>query len=269
MYAIEINLLKERQGASQTGPRTRFGLPVDLTDRNPLLLGIAAGAGMVGLVVGIYLVLALLNQRLTAREQTLDNQLAEIGPRVGSVETLQAQTQQFQSQTQALATIFNQVKPWAAMLQDLRDRTPPRLQVTQITQTGAPPPTNASPQASPSPGSSPAPSPSPAGAPAAAPAPAQATGNLTISGNSLSFGSINDFVLSLQRSPFLKGEVTQLTQAQLQEGTQTVVPLAEFQIQSGITDVPASELLLELNQNGATGLVTRLKALKDQGVLQP
>lgn len=268
MYAIEINLLKERQGASQAAPRTRFGLPVDLTDRNPLLLGIAAGAGMVGLVVGIYLVLALLNQRLTAREQTLDNQLAEIGPRVGSVETLQAQTQQFQAQTQALTTIFNQVKPWAAMLQDLRDRTPPRLQVTQITQTGAVAPTTA-PQASPADGASPAPSPSPAGAPAAAPAPAQPTGNLTISGNSLSFGSINDFVLGLKRSPFLKGEMTQLTQAQLQEGTQTVVPLAEFQIQSGITDVPASELLLELNQNGATGLVTRIKALKDQGVLQP
>lgn len=258
MYAIEINLLKDRQGSGQTGTQTRFGLPVDLNDRNPLLLGIAVGAGMVGLVVGIYLVLALLNQRMTAREQTLDNQLAEIGPRVGSVENLQAQTQQFQAQTQALATIFNQVKPWAAMLQDLRDRTPPRLQVTQITQTGAAAPTNA-PQASP------APSP----APAAPPAPAQPTGNLTISGNSLSFGSINDFVLALQRSPFLKGEVTQLTQAQLQEGGQTVIPLAEFQIQTGITDVPASELLQELKRNGATGLVTRIQALKEQGVLQP
>lgn len=263
MYTIDVNLLKERPGYNQAaapapGP---FGIPLDLADRNPLLLGAAFAGGMVGLVLALVLVLTLFNQRLTAREQELDSELAAIAPAVSDVQGLQAQTQQLKAETLALATVFNQVKPWAAMLQDLRDRTPAGLQITRIAQAAAPAPAGASPSPSP------APSPSPSPSPGAAPAPT--TGDLTISGNALSFGTINDFVLALQRSPFLKGEITQLVQSQLQEGNQTVVPLAEFQIQSGITDVPASELLQELNRKGATGLATRIQILKEQGALQP
>lgn len=274
MYTIDINLLKERPGYNQaaaaaTGP---FGLPLDLADRNPLLLGAAFAGGMVGLVLALVLVLTLFNQRLSAREQELDGELAAIAPALSNVEGLQVQTQQLKAETLALATIFNQVKPWAAMLQDLRDRTPAGLQITRVEQAAAAP-TPAAPAAAASPAASPAPSPAaspgPAPSPGAAPAPAPATANLTISGNALSFGTINDFVLALQRSPFLKGEATQLVEAQLQEGEQTTVPLAEFRLQSGITDVPASELLQELSRKGATGLVTRIQILKEQGALQP
>jgi len=267
MYTVDINLLKERPGYSQaaapaSGP---FGLPLDLADRNPLLLGAAFAGGMVGLVLALVLVLTLFNQRLSAREQELDGELAAIAPALSNVEGLQGQTQQLKAETLALATIFNQVKPWAAMLQDLRDRTPAGLQITKVEQTAAAP----APSPAPSPAASPGPAPSPAASPGAAPAPSPPTGDLTISGNALSFGTINDFVLALQRSPFLKGDVTQLVQAQLQEGDQTIVPLAEFQIQSGVTDVPASELLQELSRKGATGLVTRIRILKEQGALQP
>lgn len=260
MYTIDINLLKERPGYGQTtAPATRvFGVPVGLADANPLLLGAAFGGGMVGLVLALVVVLTLFNQRLSAQEQELDQQLAAIAPGLSNVQNLQTQTQQLQAETAALAKVFNQVKPWAAMLQDLRDRTPVGLQVTRIEQTAP------APVAPPPAGASPAPAPDPNAAPAPAPA-----GNLTISGNSLSFGTINDFILALQRSPFLKGDITQLVEAQLQEGNQTTVPLVEFQIQSGVTEVPASELLQELSRKGATGLATRIQILKEQGALEP
>jgi type IV pilus assembly protein PilN len=92
---------------------------------------------------------------------------------------------------------------------------------------------------------------------------------LTIQGKALSFGDINDFVLALQNSPLLKGEATKLTQAQLEESTQAAQPLATYQLQTDISDIPASKLLLELNRKGATGLVTRIQSLKEKGVLKP
>ena len=44
---------------------------------------------------------------------------------------------------------------------------------------------------------------------------------------------------------------------------------AEFTIQTALNDVPASDLLQELESNKATGLVTRIEALQQKGVVKP
>ncbi|HEY9847334.1 MAG TPA: PilN domain-containing protein [Candidatus Caenarcaniphilales bacterium] len=265
MYAVEVNLLKDRPGYRQAGtnrPQILSGF-----DQGPLFLGIAAGTTFLGLALASLLVLTLLNQRLTARESELEGQLAEIAPQFAKVESFKAQQKQVTAETAALASVFNQVKPWSALLQDLRDRLPPRLQITNIQQ-GSSVAASAGGASTPAPAASPSPSASPSptgGAPAAPP-----TGELTIKGNALSFGDINDFVLALQNSPFLKANATQLIQSQLQEATQPgATSLAGYQIQSSSSDVPASELLQELNRKGATGLVTRIRTLQQKGVIQP
>lgn len=259
MYAVEVNLLKDRPGYRQevtTRPAGFGGF-----NQGPLLLGVVFSGGVLGLTLAGLLVLTFLNQRLTAREQELDTQLAQIAPELAKVESFKAQEQQVTAETSSLASVFNQIKPWSATLRDIGDRVPAGLQITNIKQ--------AAPAAAPAPaGAAPSPSPSPApaaGAPAAAP-----TGELAIQGNALSFSDINDFELTLQKSPFLKGEATQLIQSQREEASQPgAKPLATYQIQSSISDVPASELLLELNRKGAIGLVTRIQTLKEKGVLQP
>ncbi len=261
MYAVEVNLLKDRPGYRQDAP-SRPGV-LAAFDQGPLLLGVVASGGFLGLALACLLVLTLLNQRLTAREQELDEQLAQLAPALSQVESFKSQEQQVTAETNALASVFNQVKPWSATLQDLRDRVPAGLQITSIQQVAP----AAVPAGSPAPSPSPSPSPAPAagGAPPTAP-----PGGLTIQGNALSFSAINDFELALQKSPFLKEDVTQLTQAQLQEDNQPgAKPLATYQIQSSLSDVPASELLRELNRKGATGLVVRIQTLKEKGVLQP
>lgn len=259
MYTVDVNLLKDRPGYRQdaTTRPSMFGS----FSQGPLILGAAVGGGFLGLALAALLVLTLLNQRLVAREQELEQQLSALAPQFAQVESLQAQEKQVKAETSALASVFNQIKPWSAMLQDIRDRVPKGLQITSIQQAAPAPAPSGSPPPSPP---SPSPSPAAGGAPVAAPA-----AGLTLQGKALSFGDINDFVLALQNSPFLKGEATKLTQSQLEESTQGAQPLATYQIQSDISDVPASELLLELNRKGATGLVTRIQTLKEKGVLKP
>lgn len=263
MYAVEVNLLKDRPGYRQevtTRPAV-FGA----LNQGPLLLGVVFSGGFLGLTLAGLLVLTFLNQRLTAREQELDVQLAQLAPELAKVESFQAQEQQMTAETSSLASVFNQIKPWSATLRDIGDRVPAGLQITSIKQ--AAPAAGAAAGATPSPSPSPAPA---AGAPAAGAPAAAPTGELAIQGNALSFSDINDFELTLQKSPFLKSEATQLIQSQREEATQPGArSLATYQIQSSISDVPASELLLELNRKGAIGLVTRIQTLKEKGVIQP
>lgn len=255
MYSIDINLLKDRPVYGQSAAP---GVRADTGDRTPMILGIAVGGGLLGLVLLTFAILTLLNQRLIAREAELTDQLTAIAPELSRVESLKAQEKQTREETKALATIFNQIKPWAAMLQDIRDRTPPTLQITRIEQV-APPPPSPAPTPSPSPGATPAPPPPPPN-----------ISTLNLYGNSLSFGDINDFVLTLQKSPFLKGDATRLITSQRQaENPQIPVSLVGYQLTTEINDVPATELLEVLNRKGATGLVTRINILKQRGVVKP
>lgn len=269
MYAVDINLLKERPGYRQeVTTRTQA---VNTFDRGPLFLGVAVGGSFLGLTLAIFLVLTALSQRLTAREQELDQQLAQLAPELARIESLKAEQQRLKAETNALASIFNQVRPWSATLQDMRDRVPVGLQITSLQQAGATGSSASGSSTSPSPSPSPSASPSPG---ATTPAP---TGDLTIKGSALSFSDVSDFVLALQNSAFLKGDVTQLVQAQRQTSTPTnsstsnapaAPSLVEYQIQTSVSDVPASDLLQELNRKGAVGLVTRIQILREKGVLQ-
>jgi type IV pilus assembly protein PilN len=112
--------------------------------------------------------------------------------------------------------------------------------------------------------------------------------NLVISGTARSFDDVNYFLLTLQRSPFFRSEDTQIVQAQLiSNSTKLEVPevksksaatakvtyqlpkVVGYTIQTSLNDIPASELLRELDRKGAVGLVTRIRTLQEKGVNQP
>ncbi|NCJ05832.1 pilus assembly protein PilN [Synechococcales cyanobacterium C] len=250
MYSIEINLLNDRQDVSQS--RTEFGR-FDTADRTPLYLGAAFGGAMLALVLLSTVVISAFNQRLIAREQDLDNQLAQLAPQIAEIERLTAETDQVQQETQALASIFNQIKPWAAMLADLQARVPPTLQITRIEQAAPPAP------AAPVEGEEP---------PAEDVPPPSAT-DLRLNGRALSFGDVNDFVLTLQTSPFLNAERTNLITSERQADQRTGASLVDHEIETQINDVPTSELLQVLSARGAAGLVNRIEVLRQRGVMQP
>jgi type IV pilus assembly protein PilN len=262
MHQIDINLLNDRPELG-TGTATQ-GTFVGSSGESkaPLYLGGALAGGLVGLVLLFLGGLSLFNQQLVSKEQTLQTELDKLVPKLSKVEELQAKEKVILSETAALATIFNQIKPWSATLQDLKDRVPSTLRITKIEQVASAPPTPPPGQPAPSP----SPSPSP-GAPPAAPPPAN---DLKLSGTTLNFSDINDFELTLRKSPFLKADKTQMTSSQRDPvDAQTGVALVKYDLQTQLSDVPASELLQVLNAKGASGLVSRIEVLKRQGVMKP
>ena len=253
MYSIDINLLNDRP---EYGQQIVTSPGYASEDKTPLFIGVGVGAAALGLVLISFGVLTFLSQQLIAKEENLDDELAQLAPELAEVDSLKAQEQQVEAETQALATIFNQIKPWAATLQDIRDRVPPTLQITKIEQKAATPPANEQQQAGQPPAQAPV---------AALAAPTQ----LAITGNAISFNDINDFVLTLRKSPFLTVAQTQLMSSERKTDDKTQVSVVEHQLETTINDVPASELLQVLNAKGASGLAARISILKQKGVINP
>ncbi|WP_404784634.1 PilN domain-containing protein [Altericista sp. CCNU0014] len=257
MYQIDINLLNDRPELG-TGTVIQGTFAGGGESKMPLFLGGALAGGLVGLVLLLLGGITLFNQQLASREQALQSDLDKLAPGLSKVDELQAKEKVILAETAALATIFNQIKPWSATLQDLRDRVPPTLRITKIEQTAT---------AAPAPSPSPSPAAGGAAAPPAAPPPSS---NLKVNGNTLNFSDINDFELTLRKSPFMKPDKTQLVMSQREAANaQTGVSLVQYELRTELSDVPASELLQVLNAKGASGLVSRIEVLKRQGVMKP
>jgi len=270
MYSLDVNFLKDRGIQPEIGPISR---PAPKGSMTPLVIGVVVGLLLPGIVGGMWLFLQQKNAQLRERDAQLQAQLDQLKIGQKKVDQLNKQIGDVKAETAALASVFNEIKPWSAMLQDLRDRIPAGVQISSIQETqaaAAPPPASSDPNAK------------------AATTDQRPTRKLEISGTARSFDDVNYFLLTLQRSSFLKSDETQLVSAELVNNpnklevdipnnqnqsagrvTYELPKLVQYKIQTNLSDVPASDLLRELDRKGAVGLVTRIKTLQEQGVIQP
>lgn len=276
MYSLDINFLNDRPEYKPEGARQKTRA-VSTDSKRPLLIGAAIAVALVAAAGGSLLFLQAQNASLEQRQSELDTQLGDLTAKQKQIADINNQTKQIKDETGALAGVFNLVKPWSAMMQEMRDRIPPGVQILTIAQSAP------SGQPSPAPSASP-----PAGS--APPAVAPPASILQISGIANSFNDVNDFLLVLQKSNFLKAENTKLVKATLQKDAAKIEPVklknaqaqaqtadelpqlpkqVEFQIETALSDVPASDLLRELDRKGAVGLVTRIEDLQRKGVIKP
>lgn len=280
MYSLDVNFIKDRPDYNlKANTRTsKFRLPVG--NFSPLYLGLGTGLLLPALVGIGWLFLQSQNSQLEQQIAELDTQLSRLGIQEQEIKTVQTETNQIKAENQALATVFNQIRPWSAMLQDIRDRIPATVQIESIKQVAA-----AAPAASPSPSPSPSPQAPPANATPQGQAPpptATPVGGIEITGIARSFNDVNDFLLTLQQSAFLDPTDTRIITAELVDSTaiagsaspsaSTVVvrgpQFVRYTIQSSLSDIPASELLRELERKGTLGLVARIRFLQQRGVIQ-
>lgn len=291
MYGLDINFLNDRpEYRPEPTERRRGGGGVGPGDRRTTLLGLAAGLSLVALAGGGWLFLQSQNNQLRDRQTQLDAELGALKAEQARLASINAETRQVKDETAALAGVFNAIKPWSATFADISSRTPPNVRIISITQKE--PPASArpspSPSPSPSPAASPGTSPSPSPSPVASPVAPPPTGTIEIKGQASSFNDVNDFLLVLKNSRFLKGDQTQIVDAKLGEprtaqpiqiGPQTTGAArpnqtfefpaeVTFTIKTELTDVPASELIQELESKKATGLVTRIERLQQKGAKQ-
>ncbi|MBD1843159.1 PilN domain-containing protein [Cyanobacteria bacterium FACHB-63] len=266
MYSLDINFLKDRAESKpdkRQGNRPRAIMSAD--DRRPLFLGIAAMVFFPVLAGSLFGILTLRNGDLERQQADLDVQLGNLEVEKKNLSKVKEETKQATEEAQALATVFNQIKPWSAMTQDIRDRLPKSVQIASVA------------QIAPAAGAAPT--------PAAGAAP-PVSSRIEIKGIANSFNDVNDFMLTLQQSNFLRADQTKVVSAELGEEKALQIPefpgvkreMGEFKpprlprkvsftIATAINDVPASELIRELDRKGAVGLVTRIEALKQRGVI--
>lgn len=272
MYSLDINFLSDRtERPVDAGFSPQAVLAQDSS--RPLYLGLAVGIFFPALVLVSWLLLQNRNANLREQQAQLDSQLASLQIVEQELTGIRTEIGQINQDVEALATVFDQIIPWSAMLQNIQDNVPSSVQVLEITQLEEDDSVQPQQQA--------------ASAPTAEGQPPQQVtpppSPIAISGQARSFNDVNDFLLTLQRSPFLQGDETRLISAELvddprriefAEGTASdlevqLPQVVEYTIQSRVTGLTASELLPELERTLAVGLTARIQALRDRGVLQP
>lgn len=277
MFNLDINFLNDRpdlkpgSAASSRGGAARR--PSGGTESPvPLYAGIATALvllGLTGAALGYY---NWQKGELATKETELDSKLGAIASKQKELDTAKKKVTDAEGEIKALATVFNQIKPWSAMSQDLRERLPPGVQIASIIQAsivgGAAPAAGTNPVYSP---------------------------DVTIKGEANDFDQVNDLLVILKKSNFLKPDDTKIIDtARLDSKPLPVISFPRafelpvkpgqekpkdtnnqaiklpgrvtFTVQSKMSDIPTSELRRELERKGAFGLVTRIDTLKSKGV---
>jgi type IV pilus assembly protein PilN len=285
MYSLDVNFLKDRQVLEDPKKTTQTQSPGLAIGKNlPILIGLGVLVLLPSATAGLLLVL---NSQTAKTQQNIQNLEAEMTALAGqnqSIQETEKQTAAINEETQAIVGVFNQIKPWSAILQDIRDRIPTGVQIETIKQEG-----------------------SQGAASTAQGASSPASMQITISGLARSYDDVNDLILSLQKSNFLNAQKTVLTSAesvdfpvqelnederealerQIQQGVYPNVPkgtninlvsikdtynfpkVVKYEIKTELGDIPASKLTGELARKGSVGLVTRIKTLEAKGAIQP
>ncbi len=267
MYSLEINFLNDRADYKPPAPRASTR-QTSRQQTTMLIAGLATGISAIAVVMGGWFMVNNQNTELRGQLANLESQAGSLGAQVQEVEAINAEIQQLNTQITFFANIFNtSVKPMSALLQELRDRLPAGVQVANLNHTIE----------------------------QALPEEIQTTSPWTkvkqkiqIRGYAKTFDEVNDFVLTLKRSPFFNEAQTQLVDATLVDNPvevecdpsfqaqQVTCPPEEFQlprvveynINATVSNVLASEILADLQRTKAEGLTTRLNLLEQEGVIQ-
>lgn len=230
MYSLDVNFLKERHlyDSAKTATTPKVSTAASLRKQIPLLIGLGVGAGLLALT-GLLGVLAGWQQAETqAKIQKLDAELGQLKAQSQRLEEVKARVTALDAENQSLVSVFNQIRPWSALLQEIRLQTPPNVQVTGVQQIELP--------AEPDKGEP------------------QPRTQLKISGFASNFEAVNNYLLTLQASPFLKAKKTIIESAQLADLPVQVAndhpnisvsfPQAvQYTIATQLSDTPASKQL--------------------------
>jgi len=255
MYSLDVNFLTDRSlelkgpttAATADGPSLQQQLPIYIGAGVMVVLPLLAGLSL--LFVGWQ------KDQAQTNIQTLEAELAKLNAQNQKIQEIQGKTKTIDDDIAGLVGVFNQIKPWSAIFQDLTDQTPATVQISGIQ---------------------------------------QADRVLTLTGFSRNYADLNDFLLTLQNSRFFKADNTKLVTATANPlpitgvetdggggatapasgagdkpaGPTVTVPTGvKYTITTELSDTPDNELMSELTRKGAIGLVTRFKILEQKGIM--
>ncbi|WP_036482897.1 PilN domain-containing protein [Myxosarcina sp. GI1] len=247
MYSLDINFLKDRDLVTTSETTTKsLTDPSALADKAPIAIGAAVALIFPALMFGYLKRVEAKTAELEGEIQQTQGEIAKLSQENSQLDELKQQVETAKAETQAFVSVFEKLTPWAAILQEVSDRTPPGVRVDSLQQTGA-----------------------------------EGEAGINLAGVALSYDDVNDFVLFLERSPFFDSRNTKLNGAsttelavnfedepELPENASLVIPQGvKYTIFAQLSDTPTSQLIQEINNKGSVGVVTRLKTLERQGAI--
>ncbi len=255
MYSLDINLLKDRHlnTGSKTTTVTKVPTTVAVRKQAPMFIGIGVGVGLLALTSLLGFLIDAQKNQTQANIQKLDQELGLAQGQTKKLGEIEQQIKSVDAETQALVSVFNQIRPWSALLQELRIQTPQTVEIQSIQQTEVPPD--------------------------AAQGETEPKTQLKIDGFAKTFADVNDYLLTLQSSPFIDATRTRIETAQLAQYPTNIANVppnvtikfpqaVQYSITTVLNNTPASQLLPNIARNGAVGVVTRLKTLEQKGAIQ-
>lgn len=118
MYNLEINFLNDRPDLLEREVRRQVSTTQTI-DQTPILIGVGAALALNAIIGGAWFVFDRQNADL---QRELDTLVATLGTKTSEVQALDqinAQTTKANQEADALATVFNQIKPWSALSLEL------------------------------------------------------------------------------------------------------------------------------------------------------
>jgi type IV pilus assembly protein PilN len=239
MYTIDVNFLDDRVVVGGDGAGA-----APIADQQFLWIGTAVAALALAIVGGYYAFLTIRDQALQQELATLSSEESTLKSQLDAITKKQAEVKQIQQRTDQLLTLFVGQLPTNAIVADIRDRTPSKVQIRGFD----------------------------IGAPATAVPGAAAVPVVRLTGAAESADEVQAYLLLLQDSKFLDATKTRINSvrplAQSPAQAAGSNPLFEFTIEASLTSQNAAQLLPELQKAGATGLVERVLLLKERKVVQ-
>lgn len=270
MYSIDINFLRDRgldELSKKLTQTKKANKPIKA--QVPIMIGGAIALALPAATFGYLKVVETQKAQLEQDIQKIDGEIANANAKNQQIQQIRDQITAIDTDINSLVSVFNQIKPWSAILTEVESRIPPGVQIDSIQQQDS----TANP----------------------------AIAELAITGIARSYNDVNDFLLFLQRSSFINGQKTKIETAELidlpiqiknrQElkenpdpenlptGLKNINNVADenvavnfpkgvkYVIKTELNDVPASQLLGELTNKGSVGLVTRIKTLDRKGAI--
>ena len=248
MYNLDINFIRDRIPESSVDLSGDFvKKEPSIADKIPIIAGAIVALVAPAIAFGYLRSVKAQTTEIKAEIQVIEAEIAELGSQNTKIEEVNAEIEQVEQETAALVGVFDKIEPWAAILQEVSDRTPPGVLVESLQQSGS----------------------------------GDEIG-INMAGIARSFDDVNDFVLFLQRSPFFDGQQVRLNGASvadfsveienrdeidLPENASLEIPQGvQYTIFAQLSNVPSSQLIKEIENKGSIGLVTRLKTLERKGV---
>ena len=247
MYSLDINFLKDR-GLDKTSEAAVINekSKSPIAEKIPIALGVIALILFPATTFGYLKSIETQTTTLEKEIQQMEGEIASLGSQNTKIDQINKQIKKVEDETQGLVGVFEKIRPWAAILQEVSDRTPPGVQVSSIQQNGS-----------------------------------DNNLGINLAGVARSYEDVNDFVLFLQRSPFFDSKKITLNGANLSDlgveienedelpdkVTLEVPQGVKYTISAQLNNQPTSKLIQEIEKKGSVGIVTRLKTLERKGAI--